>query len=71
MSDLNTEYIRIRSTKFCFSDVVIPLPLESKDNQRSKMNFLICYKLIIAPLANLFEGTKIINAPADRAFYNI
>ena len=43
---------------------------ESKANQIPKMNLPICYKLIIAPVADLLEGPEIIIVP-DRALYQI
>ncbi|XP_020616417.1 tetratricopeptide repeat protein 28-like isoform X1 [Orbicella faveolata] len=43
---------------------------ESKDNQGPKMNLPICYKLIIAPVADLLEGPEIIIVP-DRALHSI
>ena len=43
---------------------------ESKSNQGPKMNLPICYKLIIAPVADLLEGPEIIIVP-DRALYQI
>ena len=43
---------------------------KSKANQRPKMNLPICYKLIIAPVADLLEGPEIIIVP-DRALYQI
>ena len=43
---------------------------ESKENQGPKMNLPLCYKLIIAPVADLLEGPEIIIVP-DRSLYNI
>ena len=43
---------------------------EGKDNQGPKVNLLLCYKLIIAPMADFLEGPEIIIAP-DRALYEI
>ena len=43
---------------------------ESKENQGPKMNLPLCYKLIIAPVADLLDGSEIIIVP-DRALYNI
>ena len=43
---------------------------ESKQNQGSKMNLSLCYKLIIAPVVDLLEGPEIIIVP-DRSLYNI
>ena len=43
---------------------------ESKENQGPKMNLSLCYKLIIAPVADLLEGPEIIIVP-DRSLYNI
>ena len=43
---------------------------ESKDNQGPKMNLPICYKLIIAPVADVLEGPEIIIVP-DRALHLI
>ena len=42
----------------------------SKENQGPKINLPICYKLIIAPVANLLEGPEIIIVP-DRTLRNI
>ena len=50
--------------------MIIPLPLEIKDNQGPKMNLPICYKLIIAPVVDFLEGPEIIFA-SDRALNNI
>ena len=50
--------------------MVVPPPLENKDNQEPKLHLLICYKLIFAALASLLNGPEIIIFP-DRAFYNI
>ena len=44
--------------------------MESKANQGPKMNLLICYKLIIAPVVGFLEGPEIIIVP-DRALYQI
>ena len=43
---------------------------ESKENQGPKMNLPLCYKLIIAPVADLLDGFEIIIVP-DRSLYNI
>ena len=43
---------------------------ESKENQGPKMNLPLCYKLIIAPVADLLDGSEIIIVP-DRSLYNI
>ncbi len=43
---------------------------ESKKNQGPKMNLPLCYKLIIAPVVELLDGSEIIIAP-DRSLYNI
>ena len=43
---------------------------ESKENPGPKMNLSLCYKLIIAPVADLLEGSEIIIVP-DRSLYNI
>ena len=43
---------------------------ESKENQGPKMNLPQCYKLIIAPVADLLDGSEIIIVP-DRSLYNI
>ncbi len=43
---------------------------KSKENQGPKMNLPLCYKLIIAPVADLLDGSEIIIVP-DRALYNI
>ena len=43
---------------------------ESEENQGPKMNLPLCYKLIIAPVADLLEGPEIIIVP-DRSLYNI
>ena len=43
---------------------------ESKENQGPKMNLPLCYKLIIAPVADLLDGSEIIIVP-DRTLYNI
>ena len=43
---------------------------ESKDNQGPKMNLPQCYKLIIAPVADLLDGSEIIIVP-DRSLYNV
>jgi hypothetical protein len=43
---------------------------ESKENQGPKMNLPLCYKLIIAPVADVLEGPEIIIVP-DRSLYNI
>ena len=41
-----------------------------RDIQGSKMNLPLCYKLIIAPVADLLDGSEIIIVP-DRFLYNI
>ena len=43
---------------------------ESQDDKGPKMNLPICYKLIIAPVANVLEGPEMIIFP-DRALYQI
>ena len=43
---------------------------ETKESQGPKMNLPLCYKLIIAPVADLLEGPEIIIVP-DRSLYNI
>ena len=43
---------------------------ESKENRGPEMNLSLCYKLIIAPVADLLEGSEIIIVP-DRYLYNI
>ena len=43
---------------------------ESKESQGPKMNLPLCYKLIIAPVADLLDGSEIIIVP-DRSLYNI
>ena len=43
---------------------------KSKEDQGPKMNLPLCYKLIIAPVADLLEGSEIIIIP-DRSLYNI
>ena len=43
---------------------------ESKENQGPKVTLSLCYKLIIAPVADLLEGPEIIIVP-DRSLYNI
>jgi len=43
---------------------------ESNANRGPKMNLPICYKLIIAPVTSLLEGSEIIIVP-DRALYQI
>ena len=43
---------------------------ESKENQGPKMNLPQCYRLIIAPVADLLDGSEIIIVP-DRSLYNI
>ena len=43
---------------------------ESKKNQGPKMNLPQCHKLIIAPVADLLDGSEIIIVP-DRSLYNI
>ena len=43
---------------------------ESKENQGPKMNLPLCYKLIIAPVVDLLDGSEIIVVP-DRCLYNI
>ena len=43
---------------------------ESKKNQGPKMNLPLCYKLIIAPVVELLDGSEIIIVP-DRSLYNI
>ena len=43
---------------------------ESEKNQGPKMNLPLCYKLIIAPVADLLEGSEIIIVP-DRSLYKI
>ena len=44
---------------------------ESKENQGPKMNLPLCYKLIIAPVADLLEGRPEIIIVPDRSLYNI
>ena len=39
---------------------------ESKENQGPKMNLPLCYKLIIAPVVDLLDGSEIIIIP-DRS----
>ena len=48
----------------------IRLGNESKEDQGPKMNLPLCYKLIIAPVADLLDGSEIIIVP-DRSLYNI
>ena len=43
---------------------------DRKENQGPKMNLPLCYKLIIAPVADLLDGSEIIIVP-DRFLYNI
>ena len=43
---------------------------EIKENEGPKMNLPLCYKLIIAPVADLLDGSEIIIVP-DRALCNI
>ena len=43
---------------------------ESEQNQGPKMDLPLCYKLIIAPVADLLDGSEIVIVP-DRALYNI
>ena len=43
---------------------------ESKDKQGPKMNLSLCYKLIIAPVADLLDGSEIIIVPG-RSLYDI
>ena len=43
---------------------------ESKENRGPKMDLPLCYKLIIAPVADLLDGSEIIIVP-DRSLYNI
>ena len=43
---------------------------ESRENPGPKMNLPVCYKLIIAPVADLLESPEIIIVP-DRSLYNI
>ena len=43
---------------------------EGKENQGPKMNLPLCYKLIIAPVADLLDCSEIIIVP-DRFLYNI
>ena len=43
---------------------------DSNESKGPKMNLPLCYKLIIAPVADLLDGSEIIIVP-DRALYNI
>ena len=43
---------------------------DSNESQGPKMDLPLCYKLIIAPVADLLDGSEIIIVP-DRALYNI
>ena len=43
---------------------------ESRENRGPKMNLSVCYKLIIAPVADLLKSPEIIIVP-DRSLYNI
>ena len=52
------------------SDKVNPVGNENEENQGPKMNLPLCYKLIIAPVADLLDGSEIIIVP-DHSLYNI
>ena len=43
---------------------------DAKDSQGPKLNLPLCYKLLIAPVAGLFDGPEMIIVP-DRSLYNI
>ncbi|XP_078366934.1 uncharacterized protein LOC144650965 [Oculina patagonica] len=43
---------------------------DDKDNLGPKVNLSLCYKLIIAPVVDLLDGSEIIIVP-DRSLYNI